>query len=228
MQTENSEKRIHVVDDEEDILELLRYNLEKAGYQVEVSDNGQDAIETARSFQPHLILLDIMMPGMDGIETCKEMRTMPTLKNVLIAFLTARSEDYSQIEGFEAGADDYIAKPIEPKVLNSRIKALLRRPPFMEEEKTTESTGDIQVDRDRYIVQKGEKEFSLPRKEFELLNLLIGQPGRVFSRDEILNAVWGTDVVVGDRTIDVHIRKLREKLGEEHIVTVQGVGYKLE
>lgn len=220
-------QKILLVDDEPDILEFLSYNLKKEGYEVFTAENGKKGIEAAQKENPNLIILDVMMPLMDGIETCAEMRKIPKLKNVLIAFLTARSEDYTQIAGFDAGADDYIQKPIKPKVLVSRVKALLRRT----EEKTEANTlevGGLQIDREKYLVKKDDAEIIFPRKEFELLTLLASKPGRVFTREEILDRVWGGDVVVGDRTIDVHIRKLREKLGDEYIRTVKGVGYKFE
>ena len=224
--------RILIADDEPDIIEFVSYNLTGEGYEVFTASNGREAVEKALETRPHLIVLDVMMPGMDGMEACHEIRSHKTLQNTLIAFLTARSEDYSQIAGFEAGADDYIAKPIRPKVLSSRIKALLKR-----SENVSGSTPDtgqqsdqsFVIDRERYLVVTREgTELSLPRKEFELLALLFSRPGRVFSRDEIFSAVWGDHVVVGERTIDVHVRKLREKIGDEHIVTVKGVGYKYQ
>lgn len=221
---ERSEK-ILLVDDDPDILDILKYNLSKEGYLLEVALNGKQALVKAKDFLPDLILLDVMMPEMDGIEVCREIREMNQLKDVLIAFLTARGEDYSQIAGFEAGADDYISKPIKPRVLISRIKGLLRR-----KEKKAKSSireiGGLKIDRDKYIVLNGKSELVLPRKEFELLDLLASKPGIVFTRDEIMSRIWGNDVVVGDRTIDVHIRKLREKLGDSKIETVKGVGYK--
>ncbi len=222
-------KRILVVDDEPDILDFIQYNLEKEGYRVALSTNGKETLRISKTFRPHLILLDVMMPEMDGIETCTELRRIPVIQNTLIAFLTARGEDYSQIAGLDAGADDYIAKPIKPKVLSSRIKALLRRPGSTREEASRiNEAADIRVDREKYVVTKGERDLTLPRKEFELLDLFISNPGKVFSREQILNRIWGQEVVVGDRTIDVHIRKLREKIGEEHIQTIKGVGYKFE
>jgi|SRR3972149_2443530 len=226
----NKAYKILIVDDEKDILEFLGYNLRKDEFEVFTCNNGHDAIELAREVNPHLILLDVMMPGMDGIETCEELRKLPSFENTLIAFLTARGEDYSQIAGFEAGGDDYITKPIRPKVLVSRIKALLKRvdkimPNEKSLEKLEEKTG-IKIDKDRYLVIKNKEELVIPKKEFELLGLLISKPGKVFTREEIFSKVWGDDIIVGDRTIDVHIRKLREKLGDNHIVTVKGVGYK--
>lgn len=223
--------RILLVDDETDILEFLGYNIEREGYEVHISNNGRDAIKKAAEIKPHLILLDVMMPEMDGIETCEELRRSPQHENTLIAFLTARGEDYSQIAGFSAGADDYISKPIKPKVLISRIQALLKRVRTSENELSAEKSqiiemSDILIDRDRFLVTKGGKDLVLPKKEFELLNLLISKPDKVFTREEIFSRVWGDNVIVGDRTIDVHIRKLREKIGDEYIKTIKGVGYK--
>lgn len=221
--------KILIVDDEPDILEFLSYNLRKEGYSVYTANNGKEGLEAAKKVHPHLIILDVMMPEIDGIETCREIRATDGLKNTLIAFLTARSEDYSQIAGFDAGADDYINKPIKPRVLVSRIQALLRRFSNAEEKSLPSvDVGGLKIDRERFNVIKDGEEINLPKKEFELLSLLATKPGKVFTREEILERVWGGDVVVGDRTIDVHIRKLREKLGEEYIKTVKGVGYKFE
>ena len=219
--------KILLVDDEPDILEILRYNLSSQGYQVFTAKNGQEGVEKARKKQPHLILLDVMMPEMDGIEACEIIRNTKELENTIIAFLTARGEDYSQVAGFEAGADDYITKPIKPKVLVSKIKSLLRRLKESDEKgDDIVRIGDLVINREEYkIVHRGE-EIILPRKEFELLALLASKPDKVFKREVILDKVWGQEVVVGGRTIDVHIRKLREKIGDHHFKTVKGVGYK--
>lgn len=225
----NSKYKILLVDDEPDILEFLSYNLKKEGYDVFTAGNGKEALTVAKAEHPHLIILDVMMPDMDGIETCREIREIPGLKNVMIAFLTARSEDYSQIAGFDVGADDYINKPIKPRVLISRIKALLKRSGTTENVTNEKlDMGGIKIDRERYLVIQDGVEINLPKKEFELLDLLASKPGKVFTREIILDKVWGGDVVVGDRTIDVHIRKLREKLGEDFIRTVKGIGYTFE
>lgn len=220
--------KILLVDDEPDIIEFLSYNLKKEGYEILTANNGKEAIEIARKEVPHLIVLDVMMPDMDGIETCREIREIKGLKDVLIAFLTARSEDYTQIAGFEVGADDYITKPIKPRVFISRIKALLRRLQSNEVNESKFEFGDIRIDKEKHLVFKGTTEINLPKKEFKLFALLSSKPGKVFSREYILEQVWGDEVIVGDRTIDVHVRKLREKLGEEHFKTVKGVGYKFE
>lgn len=219
-----------LVDDDPDILEFISYNLKKEGYKVHTASNGEKAVEQAKEHKPDLILLDVMMPGMDGIETCDIIRSIPELSNTLIAFLTARGEDYSQVAGFEAGADDYITKPIKPKVLTSRLKALLRRQTTDTSTKSsTELTlGELIIDHEKYQVTFKGKVLDLPRKEFELLSLLTSKPGKVFPREEIMDRIWGNDVVVGGRTIDVHIRKLREKIGDNAIKTVKGVGYKYE
>lgn len=221
--------KILLADDEPDVLDFLTFNLQKEGYQVLTATNGREAIKIAKKESPNLIILDVMMPETDGIEACKELRTMPECKNALIIFLTARTEDYSQIAGLDSGADDYVSKPIKPRVLISRIKALMRRKSTEEEVSgIIDVGGGITIDKDAHIVKMGGTELSLPRKEFELLNLLASKPGKVFSREDILHKIWGEDVVVGDRTIDVHIRKLRQKLGEEKIKTIKGIGYKFE
>jgi len=220
--------RILLVDDEPDILEIVSYNLSNEGYEVFTAPNGIEGVAKAKKKQPHLIILDVMMPEMDGIEACETIRTTPGLENTIITFLTARGEDYSQMAGFDAGADDYITKPIKPKVLVSKVKALLRR---LKESDAQESedvlkVGDIVIDREEYkIINKG-VEIILPRKEFELLALLTSKPNKVFKREVILDKVWGNEVVVGGRTIDVHIRKLREEIGDDNFKTVKGVGYK--
>lgn len=224
----NSKFKLLIVDDEKDVLEFLSYNLKNEGYQVVTSTSGKEAINLAEEHKPELIILDVMMPGMDGIETCTEIRKFPGLKNSIVIFLTARGEDYSQIAGFEAGADDYITKPIRPKVLVSRIKALLRRYREDEQVNTQIGAGDITIDKDKYIITREGKEINLPKKEFELLALLASKPNKVFSRDEIFSKIWGDKVIVGDRTIDVHVRKIREKIGLKNIKTVKGVGYKFE
>ena len=229
MEMETNKYKILIVDDEPDILEFIDYNLKREGFKVYQASSGREAIETAIKQIPDLILLDIMLPEMDGIETCEEIRKIPSLFHTTIAFLTARGEDYSQIAGFEAGGDDYITKPIKPKVLISRIKALLKRshtPVPHHDKKHGSRSDDIYMDRERFIVMKKGKGLELPKKEFELLNLLISKPGKVFTREEIFQTVWGDKIIVGDRTIDVHIRKLREKIGEDFIQTVKGVGYK--
>ena len=223
--------KILVVDDEPDILEFLEYNLNKEGYQVLTASNGEEGLVLAETEKPDLIILDIMMPKMDGVEVCRTLRSKPMFDKALIAFLTAREEDYSQIAALEVGGDDYITKPIRPRVFMSRVKALLRRSDRSEDpEEDTESVkvGDLIIDREKVTVQKGEEVIELAKKEFELINLLISKPGKVFSREEIFNKVWGTDVIVGNRTIDVHIRKLREKIGDHYIKTIKGIGYKFE
>ncbi len=222
--------RILLVDDENDILEFVSYNLQKEGFKVYTASNGAAAIKLAEDVMPHLILLDVMMPEMDGIETCQVIRSNPKMSNTLIAFLTARGEDYSQIAGFDAGGDDYIAKPIKPKVLVSRIKALLKRQgsagAFDTSTSLLEDVAGIRMDRERFLVVKAGEDLVLPKKEFELLALLHSKPNKVFTRDEIFSAIWGDNIIVGDRTIDVHIRKLREKIGDDYIKTIKGVGYK--
>ena len=219
--------KILLVDDEPDILEIVGYNLSAEGYQVIKGENGLEAVELAKKHKPQLIILDVMMPKMDGIEACERIRELPELSETVITFLTARGEDYSQVAGFDAGADDYISKPITPKVLISKVKSLLRR--FKQSENTADSIvkiGDLVIYKEEYKITLKGKEITLPRKEFELLSLLATKPGKVFKRDEILDRVWGHEVVVGGRTIDVHIRKLREKIGDKSFKTVKGVGYK--
>ena len=217
---------ILLVDDEPDILEIVGYNLSSEGYHVITAENGAKAVKLAKKKTPDLIILDVMMPEMDGIEACEQIRKIPELQNTIITFLTARGEDYSQVAGFDAGADDYITKPIKPKLLVSKVKALLRRLKSDEEEENITTIGELTINRDEYKILKGKEEIILPRKEFELLSLLASNPGKVFKREDILNKVWGNEVVVGGRTIDVHIRKLREKIGDKKFKTVKGVGYK--
>jgi two-component system alkaline phosphatase synthesis response regulator PhoP len=228
---ENKKYKILLVDDEVDILEFIGYNLKRKGFTVYTAQDGRTAIELAKKVRPHLILLDVMMPEMDGIETCEEMKNIPGLSDTIIAFLTARSEDYSQIAGFEAGADDYITKPIKPKLLISRVSALLKRYQKTAKIETEEDSdvlkvGNIVIDKEKHVVVVEGEKLILPRKEFNLLLLLVSKPEKVFVREDIYKTVWGNDVIVGDRTIDVHIRKLREKIGESHIKTIKGVGYK--
>lgn len=222
--------KILLVDDEPDILEIISYNLKSNGFEVFTALNGVKALKKAKSILPDLIILDVMMPEMDGIETCEEIRKIPELNDTVITFLTARSEDYSQLAGFDAGADDYINKPIKPKLLVGKVKSLLRR---LNKNKVTESKnvinlGDLIIDREEYKITLNKNEILLPRKEFELLYLLASKPGKVFKREVILEKIWGHEVVVGDRTIDVHIRKLREKLGHSRFKTIKGVGYKFK
>jgi len=220
--------KILLVDDEQDILEIVGYNLSQEGYKIVTASNGREAVSVAKKERPHLIIMDVMMPEMDGMEACENIRKIPELSNIIIAFLTARSEDYSQVAGFDAGADDYIAKPIKPKLLVSKVKALLRR--LKDENVPSENlnVGGIEINREEYKIVMEEREIVLPRKEFELFYLLASKPGKVFKREEILDKVWGNEVIVGGRTIDVHIRKLREKIGEELFKTIKGVGYKFE
>src|SRR5690606_34176381 len=228
MQESMDKGKILVVDDDQDIVEMLSYNLLKEGYHVETAFNGREAIEAAGDFKPDLIIMVVMMPEMDGIESCRELRSNPETAQTIIAFLTARGEDYSQIAGFDAGADDYISKPIKPRVLLSRVQALLRRQGTATETRTSDHYGEITIDHEKYQVTRSGEELQMPKKEFELLALLMSKPGRVFTREVILDRIWGNDVVVGDRTIDVHIRKLREKVGDHFIRTVKGVGYKID
>ncbi|MBC8755516.1 response regulator transcription factor [Kordia sp. YSTF-M3] len=218
--------KILLVDDEPDILEIVGYNLSSEGYQISTATNGIEAIAKAKKVKPHLIIMDVMMPEMDGIEACENIRKDSNLANTIITFLTARGEDYSQVAGFDAGADDYITKPIKPKVLVSKVKALLRRLKDDDSNAQIVTVGNIVINREEYKILKDGVEIILPRKEFELLSLLASRPGKVFKREEILDRVWGNEVIVGGRTIDVHIRKLREKIGEDHFKTVKGVGYK--
>lgn len=222
--------KILLVDDEQDILEIIGYNLSQEGYQIVTASNGKEAIAKAKKEHPQLIIMDVMMPEMDGMEACENIRKIPELKETIITFLTARSEDYSQVAGFDAGADDYIAKPIKPKVLVSKVQALLRRLKDVDgvSSTTTLTLGNIEINREEYKIIKDGKGIILPRKEFELFYLLATKPGKVFTREEILDKVWGNEVVVGGRTIDVHIRKLREKIGDSFFKTIKGVGYKIE
>ena len=214
--------RILLIDDEADILEFVKYNLEKDGYEVFTASNGAEGLEVALKAKPHLILLDMMMPVLDGIETCKAIRQSPTLKNVMVVFLSAVGTEETMVQGYGVGADDYINKPIKMNVLRGRVQAILKRIT------PVEISDKIEIDVEHYQVRKGEEVITLPRKEFSLLQLLHSQPGKLYTRDEIYAKVWGNKVVVGDRTIDVHIRKLRQKIGEDHIVTVKGMGYKFE
>lgn len=227
--SDQASHKILLVDDEPDILDFLGYNLKKEGYTVFTANNGIEAISIAKKEQPHLIVMDIMMPEMDGIETCRQIREISGLNNTIITFLTARNEEYTQISGFDVGADDFITKPIKPRVFLSRVKALLRR--YRNDNVAVSpivDLGDIKIDNEKHVVYKGNQVIELPKKEFNLLSLLSSKPGKVFKREVILDMIWGEEVVVGDRTIDVHIRKLREKLGDDYIKTVKGVGYKFE
>ena len=226
MSTANSVKKILIADDEPDILEIIQYNLQNDGYEVATAKNGNDAIDQAKRFNPDLIILDIMMPGKNGIEVCDILRMQPAFKDTLIIFLTALSDEGTEVKGLEIGADDFITKPVSPKVLVSKVNALFRR--LNKEDTGILQIGDLKIDREKYIVNYQDKDIILARKEFELLALLAGKPGKVFLRNEILNQVWGTEVIVGDRTIDVHIRKVRQKLGLDCITTVKGVGYKFD
>jgi len=218
--------KILVVDDDPDIIEILRYNLSLAGYQVKSAFNGKDAVKKAKLFLPEIILLDIMMPEMDGIEACTQIKSLPSLKKTMIIFLSARSEDFTQIAAFDAGGDDYISKPVKPKILLSKIRSVVKRIHSSVNENTRIELGNIVIDRNEYLVKIDNNNIKLPRKEFELFFLLASKPRKVFTRDEIMSKVWGINVVVGDRTIDVHIRKLREKIGDLRFKTVKGVGYK--
>lgn len=225
MQVNSKSHTILLVDDEPDILEFLSYNLKKEGYKVLTADNGEEAVKVVQMMSPHLILLDVMMPKMDGIETCQIIRKDLNIAQPVIAFLTSRAEDYSQIAGFEAGADDYITKPIRPRLLISKVESLLRRLEYRGNENILNPSSKVKIDRERFIVEVEGKRVLLPKKEFELLELLANRPGKVYSREQILAQVWGNETIVGERTIDVHIRKLREKLGDDYIRTIKGVGY---
>jgi len=218
--------KILVVDDDPDIVEILRYNLSMAGYDIKSATNGKEAIKKAKIFLPEIILLDVMMPEMDGIETCTIIKEIPSLNNTRIIFLSARNEDYTQLSAFDAGADDYITKPVKPKILLKKIASILKRINKSKDKKQLIDLGEIKIDRNSYLVTKNDIKISLPRKEFELFFLLASFPGKVFTRDEIMSKVWGSEVIVGDRTIDVHIRKLREKIGDLYFKTVKGIGYK--
>lgn len=222
----STEKKILIADDEPDILEILQYNLQAEGFEVTTAKNGNEAIEKAKRILPDLIILDIMMPGKTGMEVCNTLRSLPVFKNTLIIFLTALSDEGTEIKGLETGADDYLTKPVSPKVLVSKVNALFRR--FSKDEPKVLKVGDLEIDREQYIIRYNGQDITLARKEFELLALLAGKPGKVFLRNEILNTIWGTEVIVGDRTIDVHIRKIRQKLNLDCISTVKGVGYKFE
>ncbi len=219
-------QKVLVVDDEEPILELLKYNLEKQGYDVKTASDGFTAVDTAKRFHPDLVLLDIMMPKMDGVETCRQIRAIPELQNTFVVFLTARAEEYSEVAAFDVGADDYITKPIKPRALMSRISALFRRDSKKKSSSSQIKIGDLVIDRTSYTIKVKGKEISLPKKEFELLFFLAQNPNKVFSRDDLLQNIWGSDVYVLARTVDVHIRKVREKIGDDYITTVKGVGYK--
>lgn len=222
----NVSYKILIADDEPDILEFIEYNLYKNGYEVIKAENGKQAIEMVEKHMPHLVLLDVMMPKMDGLEACKKLRENSKFDDILIAFLTAKREDLSQISGFDAGADDYISKPIKPKILMSRISALLRRHP--EAIENIKVIGDLVINKEEFTVTKNGEELLLPRKEFELLLLLTSKPGKVFTREEIYKKIWGSELIVGVRTIDVHIRKIREKVGADIITTIKGIGYKFD
>lgn len=226
--SDSKSKKILVVDDEVDILELLKYNLKKEGYTVKTVTNGIEAVETAKEFLPDLVLLDIMMPHQDGVETCRQLREMPELANTFIIFLTARSEEYSEVAAFDIGADDYITKPIKPRALMSRIGAIFRRGEAKNKDNNLIAAGDLAIDKASYTVMIKEKKITLPKKEFQLLYFLAQNPNRVYSRDDLLQNIWGTDVYVLARTVDVHIRKVRKKIGEGFIKTIKGVGYKFD
>ena len=222
----NLPTKILIVDDEPDIIEILKYNLNNEGYDVKTANNGKKAIEKAKKFIPDIILLDVMMPEMDGIEACVEIKKISTLSNTRIIFLSARGEDFTQIAAFDAGADDYLTKPVKPKILIKKISSISKR--ISNNLSNFLDLGEIKIDKESYLISLNKEDVSLPRKEFELLYLMASKPGKVFSRDEIMAKVWGTQVIVGDRTIDVHIRKLREKIGDKYIKTIKGVGYKFK
>ncbi len=224
----NNGKKILIADDEPDILEIIQFNLQTEGYEVVTARNGDEAIEKAKKFLPDLIILDIMMPGKNGIEVCNLLRKQPAFKDTLIIFLTAMSDENTEIRGLESGADDYLTKPISPKVLISKVNALFRRINVVKQDTGVVTIGDLTIDREKYNIRFRGEDIILARKEFELLSLLASKPGKVFLRNEILNQIWGTEVIVGDRTIDVHIRKIRQKLDLDCITTVKGVGYKFE
>ena len=224
----NSSLKILIVDDDLDIIEILKYNLKKSGYSTKSANNGIEAIKKAKKFIPHIILMDVMMPEMSGIEACSEIKQIDELRETIIIFLSARSEDYTQISAYDAGADDYISKPVQPKILLKKISNIAKKINSNKNSPNVIDLGSILINREEYLVFKNKNEIILPRKEFELLFLLASKPGKVFTRDQIMNKVWGTLVVVGDRTIDVHIRKLREKIGEKHIKTIKGIGYKFK
>ena len=224
----NSSLKILIVDDDLDIIEILKYNLKKSGYSTKSANNGIEAIKKAKKFIPHIILMDVMMPEMSGIEACSEIKQIDELRETIIIFLSARNEDYTQISAYDAGADDYISKPVQPKILLKKISNIAKKINSNKNLPNVIDLGSILINREEYLVFKNKNEIILPRKEFELLFLLASKPGKVFTRDQIMNKVWGTLVVVGDRTIDVHIRKLREKIGEKHIKTIKGIGYKFK
>lgn len=224
----SNEIKILIADDEPDILEFVKYNLEKEGYQVFTAENGNDALQIAQTNLPHLIILDIMMPELDGMQTCKALRNDARFSETLIIFLTARNEEFTQVVALDLGADDYIAKPIRPRLLVSKVKSLLRRYTTDEPEQEIQRIADLEIDREKFMVRRGNETIDLPKKEFNLLYLLASKPGKVFGREEILARIWGDDVIVNDRTIDVHIRKIREKLGEHYIKTIKGIGYKFD
>ena len=225
MSKDSKRRSVLIVDDEKDIVDFLKYNIEKEDYRVYTAENGEKAVEMNRKVMPSMILMEVMMPQMDGIEACRVIRNDPLIHQPIIVFLTSRSEDYSQIAAFDAGGDDYISKPIRPRLLIKRIEAIFRRVNKTEEPNRKSLNGDLSIDRDKFIVSIKGDEMYIPKKEFELLELLMSKPGKVFKRDQILSVVWGNDTIVGERTIDVHIRKLREKLGDAYIRTIKGVGY---